>query len=163
MMEIIAFDQHDKWKRFGLYLHLGLDPFLGRLQWLKIWWTNRNPGLVCSYYLEACRKEGGMCPILANIIFVAHREYSGIPLLTQSDPGSENNAIANAHTYARQKLDPSLVGTLQHLWMKDKSSIKPEIMWSVLRRNFTPGFENLLDEGVHAGLYNIDNPSPLQT
>jgi hypothetical protein len=58
-MELITMDQHDKWKRFGLWLHLGLDPFAGRIVWLKIWWNNRNPRLITSYYLEAARQEGG--------------------------------------------------------------------------------------------------------
>ncbi|KZT31238.1 hypothetical protein SISSUDRAFT_995382, partial [Sistotremastrum suecicum HHB10207 ss-3] len=47
--ECWAFDQHDKWRRFGLYLHVGLEAYSGRVMWLKIWWTNRNPRLVCSY------------------------------------------------------------------------------------------------------------------
>ncbi|KAJ7086781.1 hypothetical protein B0H15DRAFT_781757 [Mycena belliarum] len=58
-MDILAFDQHDKWKRFGLWLHVGLDPFPGRIAWLKIWWTNRNPKLITSYYINACRLIGG--------------------------------------------------------------------------------------------------------
>lgn len=60
VMDILCFDQHDKWKRFGLWLHLGIDPYPGQLHWLKIWWTNRNPVLVTGYYLEACRKAGGI-------------------------------------------------------------------------------------------------------
>ena len=60
VMDIITVDQHDKWKPFGLYLHAGLDPFPGCVLWTKIWWTNWDPRLVCSYYLNACRKEGGM-------------------------------------------------------------------------------------------------------
>ena len=31
-------------------------------------------------------------------------------------------------------------------------------MWSQLRRQFTPGFENLLDYGLNNGLYNPDDP-----
>ncbi|KAJ7089167.1 hypothetical protein B0H15DRAFT_780321 [Mycena belliarum] len=58
-MDILAFDQHDKWKRFGLWLHVGLDPFPGRIAWLKIWWMNRNPKLITSYYINACRLIGG--------------------------------------------------------------------------------------------------------
>jgi hypothetical protein len=58
-MDLWTFDQHDKWKRFGLYLHLGLDPFAGRLEWLKIWHNNRNPRIIASYYLEAARAAGG--------------------------------------------------------------------------------------------------------
>jgi hypothetical protein len=59
VMDIWAFDQHDKWKRFNLWLHLGLDPFSGRIEWLKIWHNNRKPCLITSYYLEAARAAGG--------------------------------------------------------------------------------------------------------
>ncbi|KIO05079.1 hypothetical protein M404DRAFT_107916, partial [Pisolithus tinctorius Marx 270] len=33
----------------------------------------------------------------------------------------------------------------------------PEIMWSQLRRRFTPGFEAILEQGVKEGWYDIDN------
>ncbi|KAJ7150864.1 hypothetical protein C8R43DRAFT_951294 [Mycena crocata] len=131
----------DKWKRFGLWLHVGVDPFAGRIAWLKIWWTNRNPKLITSYYIEACRALGG------------------IPLVTQSDPGSENYGIANCHTITRQRLDPSLEGTLQHRWMNKKAmNVKPEALWSLMRRNFTPGFEDVLDYGINMGLFTLGNP-----
>ena len=58
--DIIMVDQHDKWECFGLFLHAGLDPFPGHVLWTKIWWTNQDPQLVCSYYLNACQKEDGM-------------------------------------------------------------------------------------------------------
>ncbi|KAF7314758.1 hypothetical protein MKEN_00949800 [Mycena kentingensis (nom. inval.)] len=98
VFEILSFDQHDKWKRFGLWLHLGMDPYTGYLHWHKIWWTNRNTALVCSYYLETARRE------------------EAIPLLTFSDTGRENNGIAKLHTTMRHRLDPSLEGTIQHKW-----------------------------------------------
>ncbi|KAG1834010.1 hypothetical protein DFJ58DRAFT_719387 [Suillus subalutaceus] len=93
---------HDKWLRFGLWLHISLDPFTGWINWLKVWWTNKNPRLIARYYLDCCRKLG----------------------------------------------DPALDGTLQHRWMRKHQNIKPEIMWSVLRRDFAPGFENILEEGA---------------
>ncbi|KAH7904042.1 hypothetical protein BJ138DRAFT_1186917 [Hygrophoropsis aurantiaca] len=132
-------DQHDKWGRFGLWLHVSLDPYTGYINWLKVWWTNENPRLIASYYIEACRKLGA------------------VPLITQSDPGSENFSVANAHTTIRHRLDPSLADTLQHRWMRKHQNIKPEIHWSVFRRDFTPGFENILDEGVNDGLYDVNN------
>ncbi|KAJ7139358.1 hypothetical protein C8R44DRAFT_605301, partial [Mycena epipterygia] len=141
VMDIICFDQHDKWKRFGLWMHLGMEPYAGRIAWLKIWWTNRNPKLVTSYYIGGCRDAGG------------------IPLITQSDLGSENYGIANCHTLTRQRLDPSLAGTMQHRWMSKKTmNIKPEATWSQMRRQFTPGFENILDLGVSQGLYDVGKP-----
>ncbi|KAJ7075212.1 hypothetical protein B0H15DRAFT_792147, partial [Mycena belliarum] len=140
VMDIIAFDQHDKWGRFGLWFHLGMDPFPGRIMWLKVWWTNRNPKLVTSYYIKATRAAGG------------------ISLITQSDLGSENYGIANCHTQTRHRLDPSLEGTLQHRWLGETHNIKPESTWSQMRRQFTPGFENILDSGVARGLYNVNRP-----
>jgi hypothetical protein len=74
-----------------------------------------------------------------------------MPMVTQSDPGSENFGIANAHTMLRQWHDPALQGTLQHSWMQNKN-VMPEIMWSQMRHRFTPGFETLLDHGVTSGL-----------
>jgi len=82
---------------------------------------------------------------------------SDMPLVTQSDPGTENFGIANAHTLLRQWHDPALQGTLQHRWMRTKKNVMPEITWSQLRRRFTPGFENLLDTGVNEGWYDTSN------
>ncbi|KAI0712154.1 hypothetical protein C8Q76DRAFT_621798 [Earliella scabrosa] len=136
-----TFDQHDKWgPRFGLWLHVGTEPVSGEIKWLRIWWNNSNPRLVTKYYLDAVRKTGG------------------IPLVTQSDPGSENFGVANAHTYIRHTLDSSLQGTLQHRWMRKRMNIKPEIVWSILARQWKPGFEGILQLGVDQGWYDPSDP-----
>lgn len=80
-----------------------------------------------------------------------------MPLITQSDPGTENNGIANAHTVLRHAQDPSLKDSLQHRYMAGHMNVKPEVFWSQFRRRFTPGFEDLLDRGVHSGLYDPSN------
>ncbi|KAG2138405.1 uncharacterized protein EDB93DRAFT_1106369 [Suillus bovinus] len=80
-----------------------------------------------------------------------------MPMVTQSDPGSENFGIANAHTMLRQWHDPALQGTLQHHWMQNKKNIMPKITWSQMRRRFTPGFKSLLDHGVMSGWYDSNN------
>lgn len=52
-------DQHDKWKyKFGLCFHVAVDPFSGYLIWLRVWWNNSNPILICSYYLDAVSSLG---------------------------------------------------------------------------------------------------------
>jgi hypothetical protein len=79
-------------------------------------------------------------------------------LITQSDLGTENYGIANCHTLIRHRLDPTLRDTIQHRWRRDKMNIKPEIAWSQIRRQFTPGFENILDFGIHNDLYNPGDP-----
>ncbi|KAG2114046.1 hypothetical protein BD769DRAFT_1630045 [Suillus cothurnatus] len=134
-----ALDQHDKWLKFGLGLHTGIEPFSGRIMWIRVWHSNRNPQLILSYYLDTIEELGHM------------------PMVTQSDPGSENFGIANAHTMLRQWHDPDLHGTLQHRWMRNKKNVMPEITWSQLQRHFTPGFKSLLDHGVNTGWYNTNN------
>ncbi|KAH6903545.1 hypothetical protein BKA70DRAFT_1433583 [Coprinopsis sp. MPI-PUGE-AT-0042] len=139
--DVLAVDQHDKWQRFGLRLHIGVDPFPGRIQWLKIWHTNSNPKLILSYYLE----------------FV--REQHGVPLVTQSDPGPENFLLANGHTMIRWSMDLELRfwRYIQHRWKREKKNIPPEIAWSGLRARFAPGFEDLLQLGVDQEWYDYDN------
>ncbi|KAF9553186.1 hypothetical protein CPC08DRAFT_645938 [Agrocybe pediades] len=145
--DMFTVDQHDKWKRFGLCLHVGIDPFPGKCHWIRVWWTNSNPKLICSYYLDTIRSLGVM------------------PLITQSDPGSENYGIANAHTTLRHMHDRlrSLEGTVQHRWMRHKKNVKPEATWSQFRRRFAPGFEDLLELGVTNGWYDITRPIDVLT
>lgn len=50
--DLWAIDQHDKWLRFGLGLHTGIEPFSGRIMWIRVWHSNRNPQLILSYYLD---------------------------------------------------------------------------------------------------------------
>lgn len=54
-----AFDQHDKFKRFGLYFHLCIEPYCGMLIWLMVWWSNSNPRLWSKQYINAARRVGG--------------------------------------------------------------------------------------------------------
>lgn len=156
--DVWAFDQHDKWGRFGLYLHVGVEPVAGEIKWLKIWWNNSNPRIVTSYYIEAVRKLGGNFLVMTCQYIPSYRIFIAIPLVTQSDPGTENFGIANAHTYMRHSLDPSLTDTLQHRWMRRHMNVKPEILWSVLNRGWKPGFEAQLQYGVDHGWYDPSNP-----
>jgi hypothetical protein len=85
---------------------------------------------------------------------IAHLD---IPLVTQSDPGTENFGIANTQTMLCQMHDPVLGGFVQHCWMHVKKNIMPEIAWSQLQHRFTPGFEKLLEQGTVAGWFDPDN------
>ena len=58
--DIWAVNQHDKWLRFGLALHTGIEPFSGHILWMKVWHSNRNPQLILSYYLETVEGFGRM-------------------------------------------------------------------------------------------------------
>jgi hypothetical protein len=150
-------DQHDKWGRYGLWLHASLEAFSGEINWIKIWWTNRNPRLIVSYYLETCRKIKGSYSDSFIIYLFMNSVLIGVPVITQSDRGTENNGVANAHTLIRQRLDPTLNGTLQHRFMFGHNNILSEAGWSVFRRDFAPGFEDILERGVMQGWYNPDD------
>ncbi|KAI5998323.1 hypothetical protein F5J12DRAFT_724905, partial [Pisolithus orientalis] len=128
--DIWAVDQHDKWLHFGLALHTGIEPFSGHILWTRVWHSNCNLQLILSYYLNTVE------------------EFSYIPMITQSDPGTENFGIANAQTLLWQMHDLALEGYIQHQWMHTKKNIKPEIAWSQLCCRFSPAFESLLDMAV---------------
>ena len=63
-----AMDQHDKWKRFGLFWHGCMDGFTGKILWLVIWWTNSNPRYVCAQYFKAIRTVGGTYLVFLRFI-----------------------------------------------------------------------------------------------
>jgi hypothetical protein len=157
---IWAMDQHDKWQRFGLRLHVGLEPFSGKILWLAIWWTNSNPKFVASQYLNAVRQFSGM--MIFNMICVVVKELIllsvlGVPLVTQSDLGTENYNVAYAHTSIRHELDSSLEGSIQHKWMSKHRNVKPEAAWWRLRFTWSPGFEDMLELGLARQWYNPEN------
>ena len=115
-------DQHDKWGRFGLWLHAGLEAFSGEINWLKIWWTNKNPRLVAKFYLDTCQQIGGRS-FYPTLEVTYHYCMVGILVITQSDPGTENNGVANAHTMIQHCLDPNLTNTLQHCFAMGHNNI----------------------------------------
>ncbi|KAG1906482.1 uncharacterized protein F5891DRAFT_928205, partial [Suillus fuscotomentosus] len=112
---LFTVNQHNKWLRFGLSLHTGIELFSGCIMWICVWHSNRNPQLILSYYLDTVKELGYM------------------PLITQSDLGTKNFGIANTQTLLHQNYNPDLQGTLQHHWMCSKKNDMPEIMWSQLR------------------------------
>jgi hypothetical protein len=50
--EMWSLDQHDKFKHYGLFFHVGLVPYPGVIHWCKVWWTVRNPKLIVCFYLD---------------------------------------------------------------------------------------------------------------
>jgi hypothetical protein len=84
---------------------------------------------------------------------------AGVTLITQSDLGTENVGIAQAQSFIRQTLDPSLEGTLQHKWCQGHNNIKPEIIWSQLRKRWSPSYEAMLEIGLIQGWYDPANIS----
>jgi hypothetical protein len=66
--DLLCVYQHDKWKKYGLALHTGIEPFVGRIQWLQVWWTNSNPRLILSYHLDTIEASG--CKYISLLIIL---------------------------------------------------------------------------------------------
>ncbi|KAG2127151.1 uncharacterized protein EDB93DRAFT_1109486, partial [Suillus bovinus] len=107
---------HDKWLKFGLGLHTGIEPFSGRIMWIWVWHSNQNPQLILSYYLNTLEA-------------LADQKITGCKC--------SYNAATVAH--------PSLHGTLQHRWMQSKKNVMPEIAWMVFHWIFIPWLQQELD------------------
>ena len=56
--DIWSMDQHNKCRRFQLFLHVGLEAHTSNVLWLKVWWTNRNPRLICGWYCDTVEQIG---------------------------------------------------------------------------------------------------------
>jgi hypothetical protein len=65
--DLLCVDQHDKWKKYGLALHTGIEPFVGHIQWLQVWWTNSNPQLILSYHLDTIEASGCKYHNISNL------------------------------------------------------------------------------------------------
>ena len=123
MNDIWAVDQHDKWLWFGLALHTGIEPFSGHILWMKVWRNNRNPQRILSYICTISKQLKLLVvsdvPCSLFLILNTHLllPVLVIPMVMQSDPGTENIGIMNTQTMLRQMNDPALQGFVQHRWM----------------------------------------------
>ncbi|KAG8794406.1 hypothetical protein FRC12_024644 [Ceratobasidium sp. 428] len=50
--------------------------------------------------------------------------------------------------------DPELEGTMQHIHSQKPGNIKPEILWGLFCKQFTPGLEKLFSEGLKTQIFN---------
>ncbi|KAG2109269.1 uncharacterized protein F5147DRAFT_652369 [Suillus discolor] len=125
--DLFAVDQHDKWLRFGLGLHTGIELFSGCIMWIHVWHSNRNPQLILSYYLDTIEELG-------RSSFISY-----MPLITQSDPGTENFGIANAQTLLRFEM------LLDHGVNEDWYDIGNTLQNMVFRWVFIPWLQQELD------------------
>jgi hypothetical protein len=78
-----------------------------------------------------------------------------MPLVTQSDPGTENFGIANGHTMLHQWYDPSLQGVHNTASLdanQEQCHARDRVVATV-----TSCFESLLDHRVEQDWYDSDN------
>ena len=47
-------------KPFGFCIHAGIDGFSRKILWLKVSHTNKDPLVICQYYLDAISTLGAL-------------------------------------------------------------------------------------------------------
>ncbi|KAJ3288818.1 hypothetical protein HDU79_004572 [Rhizoclosmatium sp. JEL0117] len=142
--EMCSFDQHDKFRFYGLFLHGGIDCYSRYLMWLKVWRTNRQGALVAFWYLESCRNYGN-----GNGIFRG----------TISDRGGENRCLGRVQTDIRFHFDPQASeeekGNFHCVVQDSRLNQKVECFWGVfLRACGNDMLNELLKATLPGGPYN---------
>ena len=77
-------DGYDKLKPYGFPIHGGIDGFSRRILWLEIASSNKDPRIVCSFFLHCVH------------------ENDGVPKKVVGDRGKENIYIAATQRFLRR-------------------------------------------------------------
>ena len=110
-------DGNDKLKLFGFCIHAGIDGFNRKILWLKVSYTNKDPLLVCQYYLVAISTLGAL------------------PKKVRADRGTENVDIFSVQTFLRRNHADSVCGNSSFQNGKSVSDQRIKAWWSILKRD----------------------------
>ncbi|XP_066301035.1 uncharacterized protein [Branchiostoma lanceolatum] len=103
-----------------------------RCLWLKVGPTNKDSKIIATFYMDAVCQLGGC------------------PLLTRSDPGSENVVVAALQATFREHGDDDFAGSKSHQYGRSVHNQRIEAFWSYLKPRLTywlEVFQGLVDEG----------------
>ena len=128
-------DGNDKLKPFGFCIHAGIDGFSRKILWLKVSYTNKDPKVVCQYYLDAITTLGAL------------------PKKVRTDRGTENVDICSVQTFLRRNHDDSLSGNSSFPYGKSVSNQRIEAWWSVLKRDTLQTWINYFKDLRESGVY----------
>lgn len=124
-------DGNDKLKPFGFSISGCIDGFSRKLIWLKVASTNKNPSLICTYYLEA----------VANL--------NVVPKTVRLDRGTENVSVAHAQTQLRSTHDDANIAVM---YGSSNHNQRIERFWSYLKKALLLDYMNLFKDYVDSGL-----------
>ncbi|KAB0798511.1 hypothetical protein PPYR_09504 [Photinus pyralis] len=111
-------DGYDKLKPYGVCISGCIDGFSRKILWLRAAYSNNNPRIICSYFLDT----------VTNI--------KGYPQSIRTDMGTENGLVKHVQEYFHEAmhnvqngnvLPPFLYGTSQ-------ANQRIEAWWGLLRR-----------------------------
>lgn len=131
-------DGNDKLKPFGFCISGCMDGFSRKLMWLKVARTNKDPKLICSYFLKSVQYH--------NIL----------PRVVRLDRGTENVQIADCQRLLRVDhtdslaVSPVMFGSSVH-------NQRIERFWSYLRRVLLDDYRDLFKDYVEGGIIDTSN------
>ena len=128
-------DGNDKLKPFGFCIHAGIDGFSRKILWLKVSYTNKDPLVVCQYYLDAISTLGAL------------------PKKVRADRGTENVDICSVQTFLRRNHADSLSGNSSFQYGKSVSNQRIEAWWSILKRDTLQTWINYFKDRRESGVY----------
>ena len=128
-------DGWDKLKTYGLCIHGCIDGFSRRVMWLKVAYTNKDPYVVCKYFVDS----------------VIH--MNGTPHIIRADRGTENVNIELMQILLRDD-DGDHMAQLggAFLYGKSTQNQRIECWWSKFKQlgmnYWIDHFKRLLDVGI---------------
>ncbi|XP_069588382.1 uncharacterized protein [Ranitomeya imitator] len=133
-------DGNDKLKFYGIWVHLGIDGFSRRIIWLQAGTSNRKPGFIARYYLDAVIRE------------------NGCPQLVRADRGKENKLVALLQTSFRQRHCDSLAGINSFRYGKSVHNQRAECFNSYLKKSWICLWQERFEKMVGSDILDISNP-----
>jgi len=128
-------DSYDKLKPYGLCINGCIDGFSRKLLWLNVYYSNSDPQVIGSYYMEAIRR------------------LNGCPLIVRTDPGTENACIRDFQKFLRRDNDPE--GHFVYLSGSSTANQRIEAFWGQLRKecieHWLTNFHELQNYGQYTG------------
>ncbi|XP_028516806.1 uncharacterized protein LOC110245566 isoform X2 [Exaiptasia diaphana] len=132
-------DGYDKLRPYGFDIHGCIDGYSRRIMWLEVGPTNKNPAVICGYYLKCVQHIGGC------------------PQILRTDPGSENTLIAALQCTFRRNSTDQFAGDASHRYGKSVFNQRIEAWWSVLKKNYSGWWIETLKDLVEFGALDIGN------
>ena len=131
-------DGNDKIKLFGICISGGIDGWSHLVVWLEADTTNKDPNVICNFYLDAVNEHGV------------------VPRTLRVDPGTENVIVLDVHQLMHEELNlhnnpypPCLIGSTHNQ--------RIERFWGYLRQSYTQFYMDLFKDLVMAGIHNTSN------
>lgn len=122
-------DGNDKLLPYGFAIHGAIDGYSGKVLWLEVGRSNKNPEVTATYYLKYVRELGGTA------------------LTLRFDPGTENGLTADLQHVLS-------LGDCRVLYGKSTANQRIESWWSFLKRMCLTWWINLFKDLIFMGVYN---------